>query len=66
MTIDNLQPTALKEVEQVTNGAAIGYMILAAKELDLPKDTIRQLEREMYCIMDYVTEEQAEKEYQNS
>lgn len=50
----------------MTNGAAIGYMILAAKELKLPKDTIQKLYRLMYEIMDYTTEETAEKAYRGN
>lgn len=49
----------------MTNSAAIGYMILAAKALNLDKDTIKKLERKMYEIMEFKTEEEAEEVYQN-
>lgn len=48
----------------MNNSAAIGYAIMAAKNLDLDKDTIKQLESEMKYCMDMKTEEQAEKVYQ--
>ena len=48
----------------MTNGAAIGYMILAAKRLGLKKETIQKLESVMSSEMDFTTEEQAEKTYQ--
>ena len=49
----------------MTNSAAIGYAIMAAKNLQIDKETIKQLEREMYRLMDRVEEEKAEKVYQN-
>ena len=48
----------------MNNSAAIGYAIMAAKNLDLDKDTIKQLESEMKYCMDMKDEEQAEKVYQ--
>lgn len=50
----------------MTNGAAIGYMILAAKMLGLDPQLIKLLDRTMYDTMDEVTEEEAEKVYQNT
>jgi len=50
----------------MTNGAAIGYMILAAKRMDFDYEMIKCLDRAMYEIMDEVTEEEAEREYQNT
>lgn len=50
----------------MTNAAAIGYMILAAKTLDLPKETIINLERAMYYEMDFTDEEAAEKAYRGN
>lgn len=47
----------------MTNAAVIGYMILAAKELKLDKEVIRQLESNMKYFMDMRTEEQAEETY---
>jgi len=47
----------------MTNAAAIGYMIKAAKQAKLDKKTIKQLEALMLEEMDFHTEEEAEKEY---
>jgi len=47
----------------MTNAAAIGYMILAAKDLKLDPKIIRQLESNMTYFMDMRTEEQAEETY---
>jgi len=49
----------------MTNSAAIGYAIMAAKNLQIDKETIKQLEREMYRLMDWIDEEKAEEIYQN-
>jgi hypothetical protein len=49
----------------MNNGAAIGYMILAAKTLRIPEKQIRDIELEMTYKMDERTEDEAEKEYQN-
>ena len=49
----------------MTNAAAIGYMILAAKDLKLDKEVIRQLESNMKYFMDMRTEEEAEEVYNN-
>jgi hypothetical protein len=50
----------------MTNGAAIGYAILASKRLGLTLEQIRQLDRAMYEAMDEYTEEEAEEVYQNT
>lgn len=47
----------------MTNAAAIGYMILAAKQLSIPEKTIEKLEDAMYVQMDMIDEETAEKTY---
>lgn len=52
-------------VGEMTNGAAIGYMIMAATALDLPRETIRSLESLMLEKMDFFPEEQAEREYRS-
>lgn len=52
-----------KEVERMTNAAAIGYMIIAAKEADMDYELIQVLERLMVRAMDRHTEFEAEKEY---
>jgi len=49
----------------MTNAAAIGYMIRAAKQAELDHDTIKELEALMKEQMDLYTEEQAEKTYEN-
>jgi len=45
----------------MTNTAAIGYMILAAKQAMLGKDTIERLEALMLQQMDEYTEQEAER-----
>ena len=51
----------------MTNGSAIGYMIIAANEwLKMDEKTIQKLERAMYEAMDEYTEEEAERAYQNN
>lgn len=52
------------EVEKMTNGAAIGYMIRAAKQADLNTKTIKILEALMKEQMDFHDEQEAEKTYQ--
>lgn len=47
----------------MTNAAAIGYMIRAAKQAELDEKTIRMLEALMREQMDFHTEEEAEKSY---
>ena len=49
----------------MTNEAAIGYMILAAKDLGLDKKVINQLEDNMKYFMDLKTVSEAEKAYKN-
>lgn len=50
----------------MTNGAAIGYMILAAKQAGMDKDHIKCLEELMVTEMDFATEEEAERAYNNN
>jgi hypothetical protein len=50
----------------MNNATAIGYMILAAQAVGVDKDIIDRIAREMYSEMDFVTEEDAEKVYQQS
>lgn len=47
----------------MTNSAAIGYAILAAKEMGLDKKTIDRLENYMRRTMDLKSEHEAEKAY---
>ena len=49
----------------MNNGAAMGYMIMAAKSMGLDEDTIKTLEAGMNYKMDMHTEEEAEKTYRN-
>ena len=50
----------------MTNGAAIGYMILASKKIGLDKETIEKLDMLMFQEMDMTTEDQAEEAYRNN
>lgn len=45
----------------MTNDAAIGFMILAAKELGMDKDVIRKLMIEIHYQMDVHTDMEAEQ-----
>ena len=49
----------------MTNESAIGYMILAAKALDIAVEDIRKIAQEMQSQMDFKTEECAEKAYKS-
>lgn len=50
----------------MNNGAAIGYMILAARRADLDYEMIMVLENLMKQEMDMTTEEEAEDAYNNN
>ena len=50
----------------MNNSAAIGYMILAAQQMGLDKETIRKLESAMNDVMDLFSEDDAEEAYQNA
>ncbi len=50
----------------MTNGAAIGYMIIAARRAKIDKQTIQLLELMMAAAMDEVTEQTAEHVYKKS
>jgi Holliday junction resolvasome RuvABC DNA-binding subunit len=47
----------------MTNEAAIGYAILALKELGYSEEEIRKIEKEMLYFMDMKTEEEAHEVY---
>lgn len=47
----------------MTNQAALGYMILAAKRKGYTEEQIRELEGAMLYMMDMKTEDEAEKAY---
>ena len=49
----------------MTNGAAIGYMIMAAQALDIDRKVIRDMEHMMHEKMDFYDEEHAERVYQS-
>ncbi len=49
----------------MTNAAAIGYMIRAAKQAGLDHHTIKVLEALMNEQMDFYTEEEAEQTYRS-
>ncbi len=48
----------------MTNGSAIGYMIIAARKLKLDEKTIKELESLIEYVMDIYTEDEAESVYQ--
>ena len=50
----------------MTNAAAIGYAIMAAKAMGLGRDALKALESHMYYMMDEATEEEAEEVYRNN
>lgn len=50
----------------MTNGAAIGYAIIAARWLGLTEEQIQKLERGMETAMDRYTEEEAEETYRKN
>ena len=50
----------------MTNAAAIGYAILAAKRLGLDEVTIKKLDRAMYQEMDVTHEKTAEEAYRSN
>jgi len=50
----------------MNNAAAIGYMIIAAKEIHLHPKVIEELEYAMRRAMDLHTEEEAEEVYRNN
>lgn len=50
----------------MTNGAAIGYAIIAAKWIRLTPEQIKKLSRAMYEVMDEVTEEKSEEVYRRT
>jgi hypothetical protein len=50
----------------MTNGAAIGYALLAAKKMGFNKEKLVELERTMLGFMDLRTEEDAEEVYNNN
>jgi hypothetical protein len=50
----------------MTNAAAIGYMIIAARRAGLDKDTILRIMAAMYSSMDEITEGEAEHVFQNT
>lgn len=49
----------------MTNGAAIGYMIRAAKQAELDDELIKTLEIFMSNQMEFCSEEKAEETYNN-
>jgi hypothetical protein len=49
----------------MNNYSAIGFMIMAAKELDVPRASVEALEQMMVKAMDEKTEQEAEKAYKS-
>jgi hypothetical protein len=50
----------------MTNAAAIGYALMAAKKLGMNKEELKRLEAIMYGYLDFVTEEEAEEIYRRN
>jgi len=50
----------------MNNQAAIGYMIIAARHLEIDEAKIKELEHEMKFAMDEYSEEEAEEAYKNN
>lgn len=50
----------------ITNAAAIGYALLAAKKMGLSKEELKRLEAIMYGYLDLVTPEEAEEVYRRN
>lgn len=50
----------------MTNFAAIGYAIIAAKQIGLTSEQIKKLDSAMYEAMDEHTNEEAEEVYRNT
>ena len=50
----------------MTNGAAIGYALMAADAMGLTEAQKRKIETKMYELMDFVEEDKAEKRYQGN
>lgn len=50
-----------KEMDDLDNKQALGYMLLACKELGYTKEQARELYRAMYLQFDMKTEEEAEE-----
>ncbi len=48
----------------MTNGAAIGYALMAADAMGLTEEQKSRIEKKMYDLMDFVEEDTAEKRYQ--
>jgi len=61
---NQLQELLAAMSQEMTNGAAIGYMIMAAQALSLDHKIIQDMESIMSEQMDFYSEEQAEHVYQ--
>jgi len=51
--------------DPLTNSAAIGYMILAAQEAGLDKETVLEIEANMRYFMDFTTHKAAAETYKS-
>jgi hypothetical protein len=47
---------------KMNNRQAIGYLLVACKEAELDKETIKKLRNAMYHLFDVKTEEEAEEQ----
>lgn len=50
----------------ISNAAAIGYALLAAKKMGMSKEELKRFEAIMYGYLDLVTEEEAEAVYRKN
>ncbi|MFE8695967.1 hypothetical protein ACFYKT_06345 [Cytobacillus sp. FJAT-53684] len=46
----------------MTNSEALGYMLLACKELRIEKETVRKIRKSMYYQFDIKTEDEADEQ----
>lgn len=65
MSPDEFRSFVAETTKGMTNGAAIGYAIMAARDLDLPDSTIAMIQNNMKHLMEIVTEEKAEQAYRD-
>lgn len=65
-SIDEIIRHYKKEGKKLTNEAALGYMIIAAKAVGIKPSGIEKLEISMREAMDEKTEEEAEEAYKSN
>ena len=50
----------------ISNSAAIGYALLAAKKMGMSQEELKRLEAIMYGYLDLVSEDEAEEVYRRN